>query len=214
MQGPFTVDVISDVICPWCFLGKRQLDAALTQLAGLDVLVRWRPYMLDPTIPPEGLDRQAYLLAKFGPDRLATLHDPIIAAARDLAVPYDFAAISRTPNTLDAHRLIRWSHTAARQQEVVERLFMAYWSEGQDIGEISVLARCAGEAGLNAAQISELLASDQDVAETRAEIRHAADMGVTGVPTFILARRFALQGAQTPEVLADAIMRTMQSDQE
>lgn len=209
MQSPFTIDVISDVICPWCFLGKRRLDAALAQLGGLDVLVRWRPFMLDASIPPEGMDRQAYLSGKFGPDRLRTLHDPIIEAAAPLGIPFDFEAITRTPNTLDAHRLIRWSHTADRQHQVADRLFTAYWCEGQDIGQPSVLARCAGEAGLNAQQISELLASDQDVDATRAEIAHATNIGVTGVPTFILGQRYALQGAQPPEVIADAITRSL-----
>jgi predicted DsbA family dithiol-disulfide isomerase len=207
MPDRFIIDVVSDVICPWCFLGKRRLDAALARLDDLDVFVRWRPFMLDPAIPPEGLNRQDYMLAKFGPERLKTIHDPLIAAGEELGVPYHFDAITRTPNTLDAHRLIRWSHTVERQNETAERLFMAYWSEGQDVGDRDVLARCAGDAGINAAQIRELLDSDQDVAETRAEIQHASDMGVTGVPTFILGQSYALSGAQPPEVLADAIGR-------
>jgi predicted DsbA family dithiol-disulfide isomerase len=207
MDGRFIIDVVSDVICPWCFLGKRRLDAALSRLDGLDVFVRWRPFMLDPGIPPEGLDRHDYLLSKFGAERLKTIHDPLIAAGEELGVPYDFDAITRTPNTLDAHRLIRWSHTVERQHEMAERLFMAYWSEGQDVGDRDVLAACAGEAGINAQQIRELLDSEQDVAETRAEIEHATKIGVTGVPTFILGQSYALVGAQSPEVLADAIGR-------
>jgi predicted DsbA family dithiol-disulfide isomerase len=207
MAERFIIDVVSDVICPWCFLGKRRLDAALENLDGLDVFVRWRPFMLDPTIPPEGLDRQDYMLKKFGEERLRTIHDPLIAAGEDLGVPYNFDAITRTPNTLDAHRLIRWAHTIERQHETAERLFMAYWSEGQDVGDRDVLARCAGDVGINAAQIRELLDSEQDVAETKAEIQHATTIGVTGVPTFILAQSYALVGAQSPEVLADAIGR-------
>ncbi len=206
MSGQFIIDVVSDVICPWCFLGKRRLDAALAQL-DLDVFIRWRPYMLDSTIPPEGLDRQDYMLAKFGEERLKTIHDPLIEAGRELGVPYDFDAITRTPNTLDAHRLIRWSHTVGLQHEMAERLFTAYWSEGQDVGDRDVLAACAGQVGINAAQIRELLDSEQDVEETKTEILHATNIGVTGVPTFILAQSFALVGAQSPEVLADAISR-------
>ena len=206
MAGPFIIDVVSDVICPWCFLGKRRLDAALDAM-DMDVFIRWRPYMLDPTIPPEGLDRQQYMLAKFGPEKLKTIHDPLIEAGRELGVPYNFDAITRTPNTLDAHRLIRWAHTVERQHETAERLFMAYWSEGQDIGDRDVLAKCAGEAGINAQQIRELLDSEQDVEETKAEIQHASNIGVTGVPTFIFAQSYALVGAQSPEVLADAISR-------
>jgi predicted DsbA family dithiol-disulfide isomerase len=207
MPDRFIIDVVSDVICPWCFLGKRRLDAALARLDGLDVFVRWRPFMLDPTIPPEGLARQDYMLAKFGPERLKTIHDPLIAAGEELGVPFDFDAVTRTPNTLDAHRLIRWSHTVERQHETAERLFMAYWSEGQDVSDRDVLARCAGEVGINAEQIRELLDSAQDVEETKAEIQHAGNIGVTGVPTFILGQSYALVGAQSPEVLADAISR-------
>jgi len=206
MADRFVIDVVSDVICPWCFLGKRRLDAALEAM-DMDVFIRWRPYMLDPTIPPEGLDRHEYMLAKFGPERLATIHDPLIEAGKELDVPYHFDRITRTPNTLDAHRLIRWSHTVDRQTEMVERLFMAYWSEGKDVGNRDVLAECAGEAGINAAQIRELLDTEQDVAETKAEIAHATNIGVTGVPTFILAQSYALVGAQSPDVLADAISR-------
>ncbi len=207
MADRFVIDVVSDVICPWCFLGKRRLDAALALVDDLDVLVRWRPFMLDPTIPPEGLDRQDYMLKKFGAERLKTIHDPLIAAGAELGVPYNFDAITRTPNTLDAHRLIRWAHTVERQHEMAERLFMAYWAEGQDVSDHAVLARCAGDAGINAQQIAELLETDQDVENTKAEIQHASNIGVTGVPTFILAQSYALVGAQSPEVLADAIGR-------
>ncbi|WP_373505660.1 DsbA family oxidoreductase [Aestuariivirga sp.] len=214
MSERFIIDVVSDVICPWCFLGKRRLDAALAQIDDLDVFVRWRPFMLDPTIPPEGLDRQQYLLNKFGPERLKTIHDPLIAAGDELGVPYNFDAITRTPNTLDAHRLIRWSHTVERQHEMAERLFMAYWAEGQDVSDHAVLARCAGEVGINAQQIAEILATDQDVEETKAEIAHASTIGVTGVPTYILGQSYALVGAQSPEVLADAIGRVAKELQE
>jgi predicted DsbA family dithiol-disulfide isomerase len=209
MTTPITIDVVSDVICPWCFLAKRQLDAALASLPDIEATIRWRPFMLDPGIPAEGADRQEYMLRKFGAARLKTLHDPLIAAGKQFGVPYDFDAITRTPNTLDAHRLIRWSHTAGRQNQVVERLFMSFWSEGQDIGDREILVACAADAGINPGQIRELLASGQDVEETKAEIEHAARMGVTGVPLFILDQRYALQGAQPPDVIADAITRTL-----
>lgn len=206
MADPFIIDVISDVVCPWCFLGKRRLDAALDAL-DIEVFIRWRPFQLDPTIPPEGVDRHEYMLKKFGAERLKTIHDPLIEAGRELDIPYHFDKITRTPNTLDAHRLIRWSHTVNKQSEMVERLFVAYWSEGQDIGDRAVLAKCAGEVGINADQIAELLASEQDVEDTKKEIAHAANIGVTGVPTFILGQSYALAGAQPPAVLADAIGR-------
>lgn len=210
MTEQFTIDVVSDVICPWCFLGKRRLDKALAQFEDDAFLIRWRPFALDPTLPPEGMDRIEYLTGKFGKERLATLHDPLKAAGEKDGVPYRFEVITRTPNTLDAHRVIRWAHTAGRQQDVAERFFMAYWNEGKDIGDRKVLAAEAGAAGVNAAQIAELLDSDQDVENVRAEMRHAVNIGVTGVPTFILGQRYALSGAQPPEVLADAIGRVMQ----
>jgi predicted DsbA family dithiol-disulfide isomerase len=206
MAERFTIDVVSDIICPWCFLGKRRLDVALAAM-DKEVFIRWRPYMLDPTIPPEGFDRQQYMLSKFGAERLQTIHDPLIEAGKEIGVPYNFDIITRTPNTLDAHRLIRWAHTVERQTEMVERLFMAYWSEGKDVGNRDVLAQCAGEAGINAEQIRQLLDTEQDIAETRIEIEHATNIGVTGVPTFILAQSYALVGAQSPEVIADAILR-------
>jgi predicted DsbA family dithiol-disulfide isomerase len=209
MTDRFVIDVVSDVICPWCFLGKRRLDKALSMVDGVDFFVRWRPFMLDPTIPPEGLDRTEYLTAKFGADRVKTIHDPLIEAGAELGVPYNFDAITRTPNTLDAHRLIRWSHTIERQHDMAERLFMAYWAEGLDVSDHQVLAKCAGETGINAAQIAELLASDQDVEEVKTEIQHSTNIGVTGVPTFILGQSYALVGAQSPEVLADAIGRVV-----
>ncbi len=209
MTDRFVIDVVSDVICPWCFLGKRRLDKALSMVDGVEFFVRWRPFMLDPTIPPAGLDRTQYLTAKFGPERVKTIHDPLIAAGAELGVPFNFDAITRTPNTLDAHRLIRWSHTIERQHDMAERLFMAYWAEGLDVSDHQVLAKCAGETGINAAQIAELLASEQDVEEVKTEIQHSTDIGVTGVPTFILGQSYALVGAQSPEVLADAIGRVV-----
>ncbi|MCX7348031.1 MAG: DsbA family oxidoreductase [Alphaproteobacteria bacterium] len=198
MPERFTIDVVSDVICPWCFLGKRRLDVALAAM-DKDVFIRWRPYMLDPTIPPEGLDRHQYMLNKFGAERLKTIHDPLIEAGKEMGIPFNFDLITRTPNTRDAHRLIRWAHTVERQTEMVERLFVAYWSEGKDLGDRDVLAHCAGDAGINAQHIRELLDTDQDVAETKTEIEHATNIGVTG--------SYALVGAQSPDVLVDAINR-------
>lgn len=212
MTEQFVIDVVSDVICPWCFLGKRRLDAALALFPEMDILVRWRPFALDPTIPPEGLDRVDYLTSKFGAERLASLHDPLIAAGAEDGVPYHFERITRTPNTLDAHRLIRWAHTAGLQHEMAERLFMAYWSEGKDVGDRAVLAAEAGAVGINAAQIADLLASDQDVQAVKTEIQHASNIGVTGVPTFIFAQSYALVGAQSATVLADAIGRVVKDD--
>ena len=202
-----SIDVISDVICPWCFLGKRRLDKAIVLLAGVKIEVNWRPFFLDPTIPAEGMSRRTYLENKFGTERLKTIHDPLIAAGKADGVPYAFDKITRTPNTMDAHRLIRWSHASGKQHNVSERLFMAYFNGGLDIGDRTMLAKIAGEAGMDGSDVSTKLDSDADVAAVNAEVEHAYRMGVTGVPCFIFAQKQGLMGAQPAEVLAEAINR-------
>ncbi|HQY74567.1 MAG TPA: DsbA family oxidoreductase [Aestuariivirga sp.] len=202
-----SIDVISDVICPWCFLGKRRLDKAIALLAGVKIEVNWRPFFLDPTIPAEGMSRRTYLENKFGTERLKSIHDPLIAAGKADGVPYAFDKITRTPNTMDAHRLIRWSHASGKQHDVSERLFMAYFNGGLDIGDRTMLAKIAGEAGMDGSDVSTKLDSDADVAAVNAEVEHAYRMGVTGVPCFIFAQKQGLMGAQPAEVLAEAINR-------
>ena len=200
-----SVDVISDVICPWCFLGKRRLDKAISLLDGIKVEVNWRPFFLDPTIPAKGMSRRAYLENKFGAERLKTIHDPILAAGKADGVPYAFDKITRTPNTMDAHRIIRWSHDGGKQHEVTEHLFMAYFNGGLDIGDRAVLTKIAGEAGMDQSEVSAKLETGTDIDAVNAEVERAYRMGVTGVPCFIFAQKQGLMGAQPAEVLADAI---------
>ncbi len=204
------IDVVSDVICPWCFLGKRRLDKAISQLSDIKVEVNWRPFFLDPTIPKEGMSRRAYMEGKFGAERLKTIHDSLLAAGKQDGVPYQIDKITRTPNTLDAHRLIRWSHLSGKQSDVAERLFMAYWNAGLDVGDRAVLLKIAGEAELDASDIAKKFDDGTDVDTVTAEVGHAARMGVNGVPCFILGRKQGLMGAQPAEALADAI-RTLAS---
>jgi predicted DsbA family dithiol-disulfide isomerase len=199
------IDVISDVICPWCFLGKRRLDKAIGLLGVIKVEVYWRPFFLDPTIPKEGMSRRTYLENKFGAERLKTIHDPLIAAGKEDGVPFEIGKITRTPNTGDAHRLIRWSHDAGKQHDVAERLFMAYFNGGIDIGDRAVLVKIAGEVGMDEAEVSAKLENDTDIDAVNAEVERAYRMGVTGVPCFIFAQKQGLMGAQPAEVLADAI---------
>ena len=199
------IDVVSDVICPWCFLGKRRLDKAIALLDDIKVEVNWRPFFLDPTIPKEGMSRRTYMESKFGAERLKTIHDPLIAAGKEDGVPYEIDRITRTPNSLDAHRLIRWSHVRDKQHDVTERLFMAYWNGGLDIGDHAVLLKIAGDAGMDKADVAEKLKNGADVDAVNAEVSHAYRMGVTGVPCFIFAQKQGLMGAQPAEVLADAI---------
>jgi predicted DsbA family dithiol-disulfide isomerase len=206
-QSMITIDVVSDVICPWCFLGKRRLDKALSLIPDVKVEVVYRPFFLDPTIPADGLDRQQYMESKFGPERLKTIHDPLIAAGKEDGVPYHFDKITRTPNTLDAHRLIRWALPAGKQAEMKEALFKAYWSDGKDVGNHETLADIAASVGMDRKTILNDLASDKDKPEVLAETQQAQQMGITGVPTFIINHKYGISGAQSAEMLADAIKK-------
>src|SRR5271163_423932 len=195
------IEVVSDVVCPWCYVGKRRLEAALAQSDDAAVAVRWRPFQLDPTIPSQGLDRRAYMRAKFRDDaRLAEVHARLRAVGAEVGIDFDFEAISRSPNTLDAHRLIRWAAASGVQDAVVERLFSAYFEQGRDIGDRSVLAEVAGESGMSAEDVAAQLAGDDDIGAVRGEIAQAQAIGVTGVPFFIFASRLAVSGAQGAEV--------------
>ncbi len=169
----------------------------------------FRPFFLDPTIPPEGLDRHAYLAAKFGAENIATMHDPLIAAGKEDGVPYEFDKITRTPNTLNAHRLSRWAQQAGVQDTLMQGLFMAYWHYGQDVGDTKVLKTIAIINGLNGDDVEALLQGDTDVESVRAEVHQAQAAGITGVPTFVLANRYAVVGAQSAEYLAEAISKVV-----
>jgi len=203
--APLAIDVVSDVVCPWCFLGKRRLQRAIDAF-GEPTIVRWRPYQLDPTIPKEGLDRKAYMQKKFGKDgRLAQVHERLHALGRGVGIEFAFGAIKRSPNTLDAHRLIRWAQAAGAQDIVVERLFSLYFEQGRDIGDRQLLVEVAEEAGLDRARVAEALADGRDVSEVQAEIAQAQAIGVSGVPFFIFAGRLAAPGAQDVTVLVEAM---------
>ena len=203
---PVTVDVVSDVVCPWCYLGKRRLEHAIAQVPEVAVAIHWRPYSLDPTVPPEGEDRAAYIIRKFG--SLAAIdgaHERLIDLGRTEGIDYHFERITRAPNTMDAHRVVRWASAAGAGAAMVERLFAAYFSEGRDVGNHDVLGALAGEVGLPGPEISARLASDQDRDAVAAEIENAYRIGVTGVPCFILAGRYGVMGAQPVEALVAAI---------
>ena len=188
------LDILSDPICPWCYIGKAQLDAALAERPDHPFTIEWHPFQLNPDMPREGMDRQAYLTAKFGDS--TEVYDRIAEAARDAGVEIDFDSIRRTPNTLDAHRLIHWAGIEGRQPAVVAALFAANFREGRDIGDPEVLADIADAVGMDAAVVAKLLASDADVEEIRARDAHSRQMGVTGVPCFIVNQRHAVPGAQ------------------
>ncbi len=203
-----TVDVVSDVVCPWCYIGKRRLEAALATRAGPAPTVRWHPFQLNPDIPAGGVDRRSYLEEKFGgPERARDVYARVEAAGREVGIPFRFEKIDRQPNTSDAHRLIAWAQAVApaSADRLVERLFRAYFTEGVDIGVVHELARLAGESGCDpeaARAHLESAAGREEMAEADARMK---SMGIGGVPFFIFNRRVAVSGAQPPEVLADAL---------
>ena len=203
-----TLDIVSDVVCPWCYLGKVRLEKALETLPQINAEIHWRPYQLDPTIPRTGVDRKAYMEAKFGTGpRLAQVHSQLVELGREIGIAYDFDAIKISPNTLDAHRLIRWAAQAGAgiQNKVVDRLFKAYFENGEDIGDAVVLTKIAAECGMDPKIVSTLLPTDSEVEGVTGEIDHSRTIGVTGVPCFIIDQKYAVSGAQTPEILAEAI---------
>ena len=200
-----TIDVVSDVVCPWCYLGEKRLEAALAE-EPRPVVVRWRPYQLDPTIPEGGLDRAEYMERKFGRDgRLKSVHDHLVRLGAEVGVSFAFDKIERAPNTLDAHRLIRWAGSAGSQREVVDRLFRAYFVEGRDVGARAVLRDVAAASGLDADIVDGLLAEGADADAVRREIAEAQAIGVTGVPFFIFAGRVGVPGAQDVSLLRRAM---------
>ncbi|MGY6707554.1 MAG: DsbA family oxidoreductase [Rhizobiaceae bacterium] len=204
-----SIDIVSDVVCPWCYVGQKRLEEAMALAPEIGVDLRWRPYQLDPTIPPEGLDRDSYMKAKFGEDgRLEEMQVRLEELGRDAGIIFHFADITRSPNTLDAHRLIRWAASADGtdvQDAVVKRLFQLYFEEGRDVGDRAVLIAAARECGMDATLVETLLGAGADLDEVQAEIETARRMGVTGVPCFLFENRYAVIGAQDAETLADAI---------
>jgi len=202
-----TIDIVSDAVCPWCFLGKRRLEAALREIGETKAQVRWRPFQLDETIPVGGLDRVAYMSRKF-PDaaQLAAAHERLSALGGEVGVAFAFDAIRRSPNTLDAHRLVRWAAAAGRQDAVVEGLFRAYFERGQDVGDNKVLVEIAEGCGMDGKDVAEGLASNRDVEETSAEIAHWRRAGVNGVPFFIFNGKLALSGAQPTATFVAAMI--------
>jgi predicted DsbA family dithiol-disulfide isomerase len=188
------LDIISDPVCPWCYLGAASLMRALGEHAGPHPLaLHWRPYQLDPSLPPEGIDRAAYLAGKFpDPAGLEAVHQRLAAMGAESGISFRFERISRAPNSLDAQRLIHWAEPEGLQTRTAMALFRRYFELGEDISDPAVLTAAATEAGLDPAAVARLLDGDAD--------RAARDMGVTGVPTFILGGQYVLTGAQPVDV--------------
>jgi predicted DsbA family dithiol-disulfide isomerase len=213
------IDVISDVVCPWCFIGKRRLEAALAQVAAMEPALKprvsWHPFQLNPDLPREGVHRKSYLEAKFGgAEHAAMIYERVRAAGTTVGIAFAFDRILRQPNTRDAHRLIAWAQERAGPDggdRLVERLFAAYFLEGRDPGERKALVAIAGEAGLDAAAARAMLDSEEGREAVLQAQRRAGELGIGGVPFFIFDGRFAVSGAQEPRILADAIAEAAKS---
>jgi predicted DsbA family dithiol-disulfide isomerase len=211
-QHPVRIDVVSDVVCPWCFIGKRRLEKAIALNPQIPVEVHWRPYFLNDWIPREGISREQYLTTKFGsPERYKGIAQRVSAAASAEGLTYAMDKISRQPNTLDAHRLIRWADGIGKAAEMKQTLMNLYFTEGSDLTDHSVLVKAAATVGLDAETIRKDLASDKDVAEVEQEALSAKEAGIEGVPCYIFGGKFAVSGAQAPEYLAEAIARMAQA---
>ncbi len=203
-----TIDIVSDVMCPWCFIGQKNLEAARAIASEVPIEVRWRPYQLDPTLPPEGKDRQTYLNEKFGgEERAASIYQRVKDAGKASGIDFRFDLMAISPNTLDAHRLIRWSGGVDEetQDRLVKRLFEMFFIEGKNIGDHSILIDAAKAAGMDSRIVADLLATDDDKTAVQQEISNAQSMGVSGVPFFIVGGKYGISGAQPPEVLANAM---------
>jgi predicted DsbA family dithiol-disulfide isomerase len=203
-----SIDVVSDVVCPWCYIGKRKLEAALATLHAaepeLAVAVRWHPFELNPDLPAEGIARSAYLEKKFG-GRADEIYQRVRSVGEEVGIDFEFDRISRQPNTRDAHRLIAWAQRRGDAGGLVERLFEAYFKEGRPIGERDELVAIAAAAGHLGEEAREMLASTAFGAEVEEEYREAQDAGIGGVPFFIFNGRTAVSGAHDPAVLLEAI---------
>ncbi|MFP7673074.1 DsbA family oxidoreductase [Marivita sp. S0852] len=195
------LDIMSDPICPWCYIGKANLDRALQQRPDHPFVITWHPFQLNPDMPAKGMDRRTYLETKFGgQDGAVKAYAPVVANAESAGLPLNLEAIKRTPNTLDAHRVIYWAGIEQRQIETVDAVFQAYFVEGRDIGDHDVLADIADSVGLDASVILRLLKTDEDRREIVDRDAAARGMGVTSVPTFIVAGQHAVPGAQPTEL--------------
>ena len=210
-ESPATlrIDVVSDVVCPWCYIGKRRLEAAVALTPNVKTEINWRPYFLNDWIPREGIDRETYLETKFGSvERYAVIAERVTAAAAMEGLVYASDKISRQPNTLDCHRLILWSRGATDPGRMKQRLMDLYFAEGGDLTDPKVLIQAAVDCGMDGDLVRRLLASDADIDRVEGDANSAKEAGIDGVPCFLFGGSVIVTGAQSPEYLASAIERT------
>ena len=211
MTAPLQIDVVSDVVCPWCFIGKKRLEEALQLRPDIPVEIHWRPYFLNDWVPREGISRDEYLTKKFGsPERYKQIAGRVAGAAKAEGLVYNPDKIARQPNTLDCHRLILWARNTGAADKMKQRLMELYFTEGADLTDRDVLVKAAADCGMDADLTRDLLASDRDVDRVTQEVEEAKQAGIDGVPCFVFGGVLAVSGAQEPATLADAMARAVE----
>src|SRR5437879_4782263 len=197
---PLKIDIVSDVVCPWCYIGKRRIENALALVPDVPVDVRWRPFFLNSWVPREGIGRDEYLTTKFGsPEAYKGIAGRVVAAAHEEALVYRPDLVKRQPNTIDCHRLIHWADAKGKSADMKQRLMELYFKEGGDLTDTNVLVQAAADIGLDADDVRKRLATDEDVEQISAQGREASDQGISGVPTFVVVQKYAVAGAQPAE---------------
>jgi predicted DsbA family dithiol-disulfide isomerase len=203
---PLKIDIVSDVVCPWCYIGKKRIEDALKLADDVLVDIDWRPFFLNPWVPREGISREEYLTTKFGSvDGYKGIAGRVVTAAGEEGLTYRPDLVKRQPNTIDCHRLIHWADAIGKAAEMKQRLMELYFRDGGDLTETDVLVQAAADCGLDTEDVRRRLATDEDVALISAQAQEAADKGISGVPTFVFAQKYAVSGAQDANLLARAI---------
>jgi predicted DsbA family dithiol-disulfide isomerase len=203
---PLQIDIVSDVVCPWCYIGKRRIEDALALASDVPVDVHWRPFFLNSWIPREGISRDEYLTAKFGSvEAYKGIAGRVVTAAGEEGLEYRPDQVKRQPSTIDCHRLIHWAEAKGKAAEMKQRLMELYFRDGGDLTDVNVLVQAAADCGLDADDVRRRLATDEDVARISAQAQEAADKGISGVPTYVFAGKYAVSGAQPADQLARAI---------
>jgi predicted DsbA family dithiol-disulfide isomerase len=203
---PLTIDIVSDVVCPWCYIGKRRIENALKLVPDVLVEVNFRPFFLNPWVPREGISREEYLTTKFGSvEAYKGIAQRVVLAAGEEGLLYRPENVKRQPNTIDCHRLIHWAEAIGKAPEMKQRLMELYFRDGGDLTDTEVLVKAATDVGLDADEVRRRLATDEDVALISALAQDAANKGIQGVPTYVFAQKYAVSGAQDPAMLARTI---------
>ena len=206
MTKPLQIDIVSDVVCPWCYIGKKRIEDALALASDVPVDVHWRPFFLNPWVPREGISRDEYLTTKFGSvEAYKGIAGRVSQAAADEGLEYNTQLVKRQPNTTDCHRLIHWADSEGKAAQMKQRLMELYFRDGGDLTDINVLVKAAADIGMDGESVRKRLATDEDVALISGQAQEASEKGISGVPTFVFAQKYAVSGAQPPEAMLQAM---------